>query len=131
MATYPNRKTAGFTLIEVLIALAILSIALTTIIKVTSINIKNTIYLQNKTIASWVATDVINQVRADVLKLEPAPDTLEDETNILGQTWKWSARYVTTPNPHIVKIRVDVYEKASELKFITLESFTYVNTKQE
>jgi prepilin-type N-terminal cleavage/methylation domain-containing protein len=52
---------SGLTLIEVLVALAIISIALTAIIKATSENIRGTAYLQDKTIAMYVARQILNE----------------------------------------------------------------------
>lgn len=118
------KKNKGFTLIEVLVALAILSIALTTIIKVTVLNIKNTIYLQNKTIAAWVGTQVINEARIGLIKL--SDDNEDHEVKMLNQEWKWQGEMVSTPNAHIKKIVVDVFDKASEARLIELESYVYV-----
>lgn len=67
-------KRAGFTLIEVLIALAILSISLTAIIKATSQNIKDTAYLQEKTLALWVGLNELNEARAGYIRLPEQPD---------------------------------------------------------
>ncbi len=56
----------GLTLIEVLIALAIVGIAMTAIIKATSQNIRSTAYLQNKLIAMWVGQQVSNEMLAGI-----------------------------------------------------------------
>jgi general secretion pathway protein I len=71
------KQQRGFTLIEVLIALAILSIALTAIIKATSQNIRDTAYIQHKMIAHYVALDVINAARAGLINL-PTDDGKAD-----------------------------------------------------
>ena len=125
MAMY-MRNNKGFTLIEVLIALAILSIALTTIIKFTSQNIRDTTYVQNKTIANWVGTQVINEVRVGLLKLPQPPDPLEQETQMLGQAWSWKAYLAATPNTHIQEIHIDVFQKTGHRKMISLVSYLYV-----
>src|SRR5437870_12834725 len=111
-------KNKGFTLIEVLIALAILSIALTAIIKSTSQNMKDTHHLQQKTIASWVGTQVINLTRVKQLKLPQEPDELSEETDMLGQKWLWKAKRVPTPNPKIQEIKVSVFHKKDETPLI-------------
>ena len=118
-------KKSGFTLIEVLISLAILSIALTAIIKFTSQNIRDTAYIQNKTIANWVGTQVINEARAGILKLSQS-DHLEQTTEMLGQQWPWQATLQSTPNPHIQEIHVDVFQKENKNKLISLVSYLYV-----
>jgi len=119
------KKTEGFTLIEVLVALAILSIALTAIIKSTSQNIKDTLYLQNKTIAMWTGTNMLNEIRAGILIVPAAPDHLETETESLGQQWICKANVIATPNPKIKEINVDVYEKVSQRKLAHLVSYVY------
>jgi general secretion pathway protein I len=97
----PVNKSAGFTLIEVLIALAILSISLTAIIKSTSQNIKDTIYLQDKTIANWVAMNALNEARLGLTKIPVEPGKLEHEASMLGEQWVSRSYYTSTPNPHI------------------------------
>jgi general secretion pathway protein I len=117
----------GFTLIEVLIALAILSIALTAIIKATAQNIRDTAYLQDKTIANWVGTQVINEARTGILKLGQEP--LEQTTEMLGQQWAWQATVAPTPNSHIREIHVDVSKHSKKL--IGLVSYIYVAQPSE
>lgn len=122
------KNSKGFTLIEVLIALAIISIALTAIIKATSQNIKNNIYLQEKTIANWVGTEIMNEATIGLLQLPPAPDKRDGDLTMLGKTWHWQAHLVATPNPHIQKITVSVFG-THENVLMNLESFIYVAQK--
>jgi general secretion pathway protein I len=119
------RQTKGFTLIEVLIALTILSIALTAIIKTTSENIRGTLHVQNKTIASFLAGDVINQVRVGILTLPLAPDHTGGEINALGQIWQWHGYLSNTPNKNINEIHVQVSQKISHEKLAQLQSYLY------
>lgn len=118
-----NKASPGFTLIEVLVAMVILSIALTAIIKSTMQNIKDTLYLQNKTIALWVGNQVINEVQAGLHKLPMAPDSLKHKSIMLNETWSWEASLKPTPNPRIQEITVTVYQKAP---LIHLVSYLYV-----
>ena len=114
-------KIKGFTLIEVLIALAILSIALTSIIKYTSQNIRDTNYLQNKMIAMWVGTQIMNEARVGILTLPQ-----HQVTKMLGQNWPWEANVVSTPNSHIKEIDVDVMQESNQEKLIHLVSYVYL-----
>jgi general secretion pathway protein I len=116
------RNESGLTLIEVLIALAILSIALTAIVKSASQNIRSTLYLQNRTIATWVGTNIMNSIRVGVIK--PQNDLTEDDQT-LGQNWQWKATVNPTPNPRIKKIIVDVYHQPENNKLAHLESYLY------
>jgi general secretion pathway protein I len=116
-------QAKGFTLIEVLIALVILSIALTAIIKATSQNIRDTIYLQKKTFALWAATEVMNEARLGLLKLPATPDKLSDKKIVLNQTYQYHTYLSPTPNPRIQQVTVDV-EQGTPL--IHLVSYIYV-----
>lgn len=121
------KKIGGFTLIEVLIALAILGIAMTAIIKSTSQNIKDTYYVQQKTIANWVATKVISEARAGIIKLPNAPDEASEEIEMLGQQWVCKAQLAATPNPKIKEVKARVALKTNEDEpVLSLTGYYYV-----
>ena len=82
-------------------------------------------YLQNRTIATWVGYDVINNIRAGVINPPSEPDHLTKINTMLGQEWKSEASLSTTPNPTIKKITVDVYHQPDDTKFGHLESYFY------
>lgn len=119
------RNNQGFTLLEVLIALTILSIALTAIIKSTSQHVKDTAYLQQKSVATWIGLKVINEARVHLLSLPQAPDVLEEATDMLGEHWLWKAWLTKTPNANIQEINVDVFYKKEDAKLIHLTGYLY------
>lgn len=97
----------GLTLIEVLIALAIVSIAMTAIIKATGDHIRSTAYLKAKTSAYWVAEQVMTEVRLGVITV-PDDDSVTNQTEMLGLTFVWQASKTSTGNARIKKVTVDV-----------------------
>lgn len=123
------KKIAGLTLIEVLIALAIVSIAMTAVIKAASQNIRSTGYLQDKSMAMWVGQTVLNEARVNVLRLPFAPGQLKESTTMLGRDWHWQATKERTPNKNICKIIVSVYAHSPDdedvTPLITLDSYVY------
>jgi general secretion pathway protein I len=123
-----KNNAAGFTLIEVMIALAIISISLTAVIKATSQNIKDTIYLQNKMTAHWVGMNVINQARAGLIKVSSQANNLEEETEMLGSKWAWTAYTKDTPNPRIKEIHVEVDSLPEKKQMANLMSYLYAKT---
>ncbi|TAK75189.1 MAG: type II secretion system protein GspI [Gammaproteobacteria bacterium] len=132
MARLPvKRCTSGLTLIEVLIALAIVGIAMTAIIKAASQSIRGTTYLQDKTIAMWVGSQVLNEARVGILVL-PKGETLKQTTRMLNRDWHWQAQQEETADERIKKIQVDVYgeeeEDQNETPIVSLES--YINAKE-
>lgn len=123
-----NRShSKGLTLIEVLIALAILSIAMTAVIKATSQNIRATTYLQDKTIALWVGQEVLSEAQVGIISLTSDTDRIKQTRTMLGKEWYFTDAQEDTPNKHIKKIRVQVFasreDEASPL--INLESYFY------
>lgn len=122
---YSMRNHSGLTLIEVLIALAILAIALTAIIKSSSQNIKDNVYLENKIIANWVGNDLINQVRAGLVKIPAAPSQYKQDVTVLGRSWTVQADITATPNSKIQEILVDVYPQGSDHRVTHLAGYLY------
>jgi len=120
----------GFTLIEVLIALAIISISLTAIIKATSQNIKDTVYLQDKMVANWVALQVINEARVNLIKLSPQVESTNKEIEALGKTWTSETTLIDTPNPKIKEIVVTVSRKKDNVKLATIKSYKYFENEK-
>src|SRR5579885_34494 len=118
---------SGLTLIEVLIALAIIGIALTAVIKATSQNIRSTSYLETKTSAMWVGQQVINEARANLLKMGSSTDNQKLTTEMLGREWYWHVAQEETTNNRIKKITVKVFanEDEQESPVVTLESYVY------
>lgn len=128
-----NKQMRGLTLIEVLIALAIVSIAITAVIKATSQNIRATNHLQNKTVASWIAKSALNGVL-----LNASPQDTELNTRIalfvLNKEWQVVIDKKETPNPHIMKVLVKVYDQDPDMHndlpaLAQLESYLYENNK--
>ncbi len=62
-----NLRRFGFTLLEVLVALTILAVALGALIKGSSEHIRNTHYLQERTLAHWVGQNLIARHEAGLL----------------------------------------------------------------
>lgn len=121
-------RSMGLTLIEVLVALAIVSIAMTAIIKAVSDNIRSTAYLQNKTIALYVGQQIINEARLGLLKLPGEADMLQEKTTMLGVDWYWHAHESATSNARIKKFSVDVYShepNEAEPPVVALDGYVY------
>lgn len=128
MARFINKyynKTIGLTLIEVLIALSIVSIAMTAIIYAASQQIRTMQYLQNKSIANWVGQQVFNEVRAGIFNF---PSDERQKTVVLDQEWYWQINKEDTANYRIKKITVAVYANQSPnaQALANLEGYIYV-----
>lgn len=83
------KKFLGFTLIEVLIALIIISIALAASIRVTNQSIRDTTHVQNTMIAHWVAMNIISEIQVGIIKLPIAGNIKKGKTSMLNKKWDW------------------------------------------
>jgi general secretion pathway protein I len=95
----------GFTLIEVLVALIIVSIALLAVIRTSHMSLTSQIYLEEKTTAHWIAANEIARLQ---LGLEIAPIE-HKEITILDRKFYYSAVTQKTPDPHVDKIHLEVF----------------------
>ena len=83
---YP--KYSGFTLIEVLLALAIIAIAFTALLKATSQDIAATTRIKDKTISHWVATQGITLIQLGLLSSSNNQE-ISQVTTLFNQRWFW------------------------------------------
>lgn len=96
----------GFTLIEVLVALAIVAIGMAAVLETLSSSANTIVYLQDKTFAGWVA---LNRLEATRLSgTVPQAGTSSDTLSYAGQSWAWQQKVTTTQIPGMVEIEVDV-----------------------
>lgn len=91
-----NLKAQGFTLIEVLLALAILAIALTALLKATGQNISNTERVKSKAISHWVGMQAVSMLQLGLIVLTPGHDSTR-YTHLLDQSWYWRVKTEKTP----------------------------------
>ena len=109
-------KTRGFTLIEVLIALAVLAVVMASIARATSQTVVANLDLQQRTFASWVAANVIEQVR--LRDGWPNVGRRQGRT-IMGQTeWHWQMQISSTEEPRMRRLDVVVYQDSDHQQAI-------------
>jgi general secretion pathway protein I len=100
-------KQSGFTLLEVLVALAILAITMAAVSRTASASIHHVEALRTRVIADWVAQNrlALHQARGDWLP----PGIQTGEEAQAGQNYRWQEEIIATPNPTMRRIIVSVY----------------------
>lgn len=127
-----KRQALGFTLIEVLVALTIISIAMLAVIKATGQAIRSQTHLQNKTLAMWVGSQIANEWRMGLLKMQDA--SAEYKTTVLNHPFYWRASVTVVPNSQIEKFSIRIFENAMDTNpdqspLETLLTYRYRNIK--
>jgi len=112
----------GFTLIEVLVALAVIAVVLGAVIQTTAIHADNLGHLRNRSFAQWVAANRIHELRA--LKQLPPVGRDQGRERMGHHTWEWTTEVSQTPTEGIRRIDVHVRARASDdAPLITLTGF--------
>ena len=100
------KKSMAFTLIEVMVALVILTIAAGAIIENTTASNRNTQYLRDRTLAQWVAYNEIALYRAK--RIWGNTSNRKGRTNMAGREWIWSMQILATDDPSLRRLVVSV-----------------------
>jgi general secretion pathway protein I len=104
--TGADPRPRGFTLIEVLAALVIVALGMLGVIQAVTQTARNGTYLREKTLAHWVAMNVVTEQR-----LQPSPPNVSevsDEVEFAGQRWRWTLTVTQTAVESMRRMDVSV-----------------------
>ena len=110
------RCARAFTLVEVLVALAIVSIALLSALRAAGQGTNNVDELRSRLLAGWVAENLLaeHRARADWLPL----GIRRGDAREGGFDFAWREEIVATPNPSFRRVDVKVFTFADESHFL-------------
>jgi len=116
MATSASK---GFTLLEILIALAVLAIVMISLIKITSDNSRNLWHVENKTLAGIIASNHITQLRLS----KELPEQQDGWETMAGRKWFWQVQRPVTSNAlGLWQYTVNVFLEGDKEPYVTLTS---------
>lgn len=115
------RHTNGFTLIEVLVALAIAAIALAAVTAAISQMVDGANSIQRRTYANWIGHNRVAEMRlANVI---PDLRTTTGEVTFAGQEWRWETTVTETGVDNLFRVDVNVGLVESDIFLGTVTGF--------
>ena len=112
-----NFRQAGMTIIEVTVAIVLLAVGLSALIKNINQSTINVLYLEQKTFSQWVALNKLNELQQ--LKLWPKTGIYEGKEIMAEQEWKWQLTVSQTANTNMRRVDIKVSLNQENLKPIT------------
>jgi general secretion pathway protein I len=101
-----HSSISGFTLVEVLVALAVLAIALAAVVRAMGQAIDLSNDLRSRTVALWAAEE-----RATQLQLRddwPAIDTTDGTMEFGEREWRWREQVSKTPVDELRRVEIEI-----------------------
>lgn len=108
-----KHQQRGFTLLEVMVALAVLAIVMGALIKVTDSYAFNAGYLQEKTLAQWIAEN--KAVEYQLMQEFPAVGSKSGETEMAKVDWQWRVKVSNTEDKRLRRLDISVALKQGDL----------------
>lgn len=107
----PRAPPSGFTLIEILVALAVIAVALAAGMRALAQSTDSATLLKQRTLALWVAQNRLAE--AQLAPGGPAEGTREGEAAQAGSLFRWRETVSRTPNASFRKIELTVADPGS------------------
>lgn len=114
-------RERGFTLLEVLVALAILAIGVLAAMRATAMVTQAAGDLRDRQLANWVAQNRLAEIRAQ--GVFPAIGNGEGKAVQGGQAFRWRQEVSTTPNPLFRRVDVRVFAESGGNALAQLSGF--------
>lgn len=111
----------GFTLIEVLVALGVLSVGVIALLKVQGESAAATTAVRERLLAEIVAENLA--VDAVSQPTPPEPGVTTGETSMAGKPWRWTRTIAPTADREITRVEVAVKTADTETTAASLVAF--------
>lgn len=117
----PHVASPGFTLVEVMVALAIAAIALAAVAAAVSQMVDASVSMKERTYAAWIAHNKIAELRLS--NVVPEVSESSGELTYAGREWSWEAVISETGVENLFRVDVTVSALDSEVAIRTVTGF--------
>jgi general secretion pathway protein I len=97
-------RQRGFTLLEVLIALVIVTLAVSALLGTVTSSASNVDYLRQKTVAEWVALNRLTEVR--IAQQMPDKGKRTGNAEMAGMRWQWEEEVTELPIKGMFRVEI-------------------------
>ncbi len=123
-----NRKVSifnlGFTLIEVMLAMAVFAIAGTALLGSAETNLSTLSKLEQNIIASWVVSNQL--VEASLDQSWPPKNNKQGKVEMAGKEWYWQQEVIKTTDKNmraiVMKVRINEKDESAAVQMVTYVS---------
>lgn len=120
------RAAGGFTLVEVLVALAIVVLGMSALMTTITSSADTTTRLREKSFAEWVG---FNQVSTTRLTLNaPTPGTMEGDIDFANDSWHWLQTIDQIELPGVLRITVQVRRNVQGAAAVSVSNSNWLAT---
>ena len=102
----PRSRAAGFTLMEVLVALAVVVLGMMAVVKALNTYTDRTDRVRQKTLASWIATNKLTEI--SVAPSWPSIGDSDEDVEFARQQWRCAIQVSETPVTNLRRVDVSV-----------------------
>lgn len=106
-------RARGFTLLEVLVALAIFALVAASVLTASARSLQTAARLEDKTLALWIADNQMIELQLE----DPPPGvgSRQGRVEYAGRAWQWQARIAATAHPALRRVEVWVARAGESL----------------
>lgn len=97
-----TKRAGGFTLLEVLVALAIFALVAASVLTATARSLQTASRLEEKTLAMWIADNQL--VELQLSKNPVAEGRDQGEVDFAGRRWQWQSEVQATREPDMRRV---------------------------
>lgn len=117
-----RKNLSGFTLIEVLLALSVFSLAGIALLSTADSHFNNLTIIENQMYAEWVAADQL--VEANLARTWPPQNNKKGKIELAGRDWHWLQKVIKTNDKDMRVIEIEVRKNEDDdLPLSTLTTY--------